>query len=303
MSSSTATPSLTIGHTTVFFGDKTGKYPDGNQVIVRGADVSIAFDSPLVANRIGDAFDSVDTIVQGHIHEDHITGWHRVPGVPVHVHSGDLEAARSWQGLGRAYGLAPGRLPAMRAKIEQQFFYQPRPDAIEYTDGAQWDLGGGVRIHAVHMPGHTAGHCVLIIEPDGVAFVGDIDLTGFGPYYGDASSNLGDFRRSIARLPDLPARVWVTSHHRGVYTERPKMLEALAAFGAKIDERRERLIAMLADGPRSLNELVNIRLIYPPDYEDVYIEDAERYTISAHLAELLADGAVQHRPDDRYQLV
>ena len=42
-----------------------------------------------------------------------------------------------------------------------------------------------------HMPGHTAGHTVLLVEPEGVAFIGDIDLTGFGPYYGDACSSGG----------------------------------------------------------------------------------------------------------------
>ncbi|MCP5265756.1 MAG: MBL fold metallo-hydrolase [Burkholderiaceae bacterium] len=302
MSEPADTPCARFGHTTVFFGDKSGKYPDGNQVIVTGADTRVAFDSPLVANRIGEPFDAADYIVQGHIHEDHITGWHRVRGIPVHVHDADLDAARSWEGLGRAYGLAPDRLPAMRAKIERQFFYEPRPDAIGFADGAQWDLGGGVRVHAVHMPGHTAGHCVLIVEPDGVAFIGDIDLTGFGPYYGDASSSLVDFRRTIARLPDLPASTWITSHHRGVYTERTRMLDALAAFAAKVDDRRERLLEMLREQARSLDELVRIRLIYPPGYEDVYIDDAESHSIRMHLDELVANGVAQKRDDGRYAL-
>lgn len=298
----TDTPTAQFGPVTVYFGEKTGKYPDGNQVIVTGADSRAVFDSPLVANRIGAAFDGADLVVQGHIHEDHITGWHRVRGVPVHVHEADLDAARSWEGLARAYGLRPERLPAMRAKIERQFFYEPRPDAIGFDDGAQWDLGGGVRITAVHMPGHTAGHCVLVVEPGGVAFIGDIDLTGFGPYYGDASSNLADFRRSIARLPDLPASVWVTSHHRGVYTERDRMLEALHAFAAKVDSRRARLIGLLGEAPRSLDELVRIRLIYPSGHDDVYIDDAERYSIGMHLAELTAEGLARRDDEGRFRL-
>ena len=50
-------PSQQIGAVTVFFGDRNGKYPDGNQVIVHGADTRVAFDTPLVANRIGPEFD------------------------------------------------------------------------------------------------------------------------------------------------------------------------------------------------------------------------------------------------------
>jgi hypothetical protein len=44
---------LTFGPVRIHLGDKSGKYPDGNQVIVQGADTRVAFDTPLVANRIG----------------------------------------------------------------------------------------------------------------------------------------------------------------------------------------------------------------------------------------------------------
>ena len=53
-----------------------------------------------------------------------------------------------------------------------------------------------MRVCAHHLPGHTAGHCALVVESEGVAFIGDIDLSGFGPYYGDATSSLADFRAS-----------------------------------------------------------------------------------------------------------
>ena len=41
------------GAVRVYLGDKSGKYPDGNQLIVQGTDLRVAFDTPLVANRIG----------------------------------------------------------------------------------------------------------------------------------------------------------------------------------------------------------------------------------------------------------
>lgn len=52
-------PRADFGPVTVHFGDKTGKYPDGNQVIVRGSHERVAFDTPQVANRIGAEFDGV----------------------------------------------------------------------------------------------------------------------------------------------------------------------------------------------------------------------------------------------------
>jgi hypothetical protein len=66
-----------------------------------------------------------------------------------------------------------------------------------------------------------------------VAFIGDIDLTGFGPYYGDATSSLAAFRKSLREVAELDARIWVTSHHRAVITERSKFLADLAGFAAR----------------------------------------------------------------------
>ncbi|NIP74260.1 MAG: MBL fold metallo-hydrolase, partial [Gammaproteobacteria bacterium] len=71
-------------------------------------------------------------------------------------------------------------------------------------------------VRAVHMPGHTRGHSVLLVEPGAIAFIGDIDLSGFGPYYADACSNLAEFRSTLERIEHLEARAWITFHHKGV---------------------------------------------------------------------------------------
>ncbi len=300
MSSSASTPDSRVhlqrvdfGRVSVFFGEKSGKYPDGNQVIIRGSDTRAAFDTPIVSNHIGPEFDATELVVMGHVHEDHMAGLHRLPRARVYVHEADLPAVRSWNGMAAAFGLTDPALSAqMLSTLQRDFFYAPRPDAQGYRDGMSWDLGGST-IRAFHMPGHTAGHCVLLVEPEGVAFIGDIDLTSFGPYYGDACSSLRGFRRSLARLADIPATVWVTSHHRGVYTEREVFLRDLAAFTAKIDTREQRLLAWLDESPRTLEQLVEQRLLYPKGFEGAWVVGAERRTILQHLDELLADGRVQ----------
>jgi glyoxylase-like metal-dependent hydrolase (beta-lactamase superfamily II) len=289
-------PSATFGPVTVFFGEKNGKYPDGNQVVVRGADALAVFDTPQVSHRIGAAFEAADLAILGHVHEDHMAGLRRIPRAAVHVHEADVEAARSWAGLSRHYGYPESVLAPLREKIEREFDYAPRPDAIAYADGARWELGGGVSVRAIHMPGHTAGHSVLLVEPEGVAFIGDIDLSGFGPYYGDATSDLGAFRRTLRRVAEVPARVWVTSHHRGAYTDRAAFEAALHAFEATLEAREAKLLGMIGDGARTLDELVAMRLLYPAGHEEVWIDCAERRTIAQHLDELLAAGRV--RVDD-----
>lgn len=152
-----------------------------------------------------------------------------------------------------------------------------------------------MRIRARHLPGHTRGHCALVVESEGLAFIGDIDLTGFGPYYGDATSSLAAFRQSLAEVAELDARAWITSHHRGVITDRRQFLADLERFAAKMDERGEKLLAYLREGPHTLAELVRRRLLYPPGFSLPYVEAAEENSIRMHIEELLAQGAVtQH---------
>lgn len=284
---------LRFGSVTVHLGEKSGKYPEGNQVLVTGPQMRVAFDMPLVAHRIGPELTAVDLVILGHVHEDHMAGLIRVPKAHVQVHEADLAAAQSWAGLAAHYGYEAPVLLALKKKIEHEFHYTPRPDATAYRDGDFWDLGGGVRIRAHHLPGHTSGHCALVIENEGVAFIGDIDLTSFGPYYGDATSSLSDFRHTLEAVKHLDVKTWITSHHRGVLTERADFLHHLARYTAKVDERRERLLGMLAREPRSLASLVQERLIYPPGYDEVYIESAEQRSIQMHLEELIAEGVVR----------
>jgi glyoxylase-like metal-dependent hydrolase (beta-lactamase superfamily II) len=283
-------PVIRLGPVSVHLGEKSGKYPDGNQVVVRGADTLVAFDTPLVANRLGDELLAADLVVLGHVHEDHMAGLHRLPHAPVHVHQADVAAARSWDGLARHYGYAPAVLEGMHAKIEREFHYVPRPDALAYANGASWDLGGGVTVRAIHAPGHTSGHCVLLVEPGGIAFIGDIDLSSFGPYYGDATSSLAAFRRTLAAVKDIPARAWITSHHKGVITDRATFLELLAAFASRLDAREEAIAAFLRTSPATLEELIAHRFVYPKELNELFYDDVERRTIAQHLESLAQAG-------------
>jgi glyoxylase-like metal-dependent hydrolase (beta-lactamase superfamily II) len=283
-------PLIRHGAVSVYFGEKSGKYPDGNQVTVRGADSLAVFDTPLVSNRLGEGFLEADLVVLGHVHEDHMAGLHRLRHASVHVHEADVEAARSWEGMARHYGYQPGVLAAMRAKIEREFHYAPRPDARAYSDGASWELGGGVTVRAWHMPGHTSGHCVLLVEPGGIAFIGDIDLSSFGPYYGDATSSLEEFRRTLEAVKDIPAKVWITSHHKGVITDRETFLSLLKAFASRLDAREEAIAERLRQHPSTLAELAAHRFVYPRNLDDLYYADAERRTIEQHLEALARAG-------------
>jgi glyoxylase-like metal-dependent hydrolase (beta-lactamase superfamily II) len=288
---------LEFGSVSVHLGAQSGKYPDGNQVLVRGSEVNVAFDTPVASRQRGEMLAAVDLVILGHVHEDHMAALDLLPHAALMVHELDVQAARSWDGLKTHYGYPEDTLNGVRAMIEHDFHYAPRPDALPYRDGQTWDLGGGVRVLARHLPGHTAGHCALIVENEGLAFIGDIDLSGFGPYYGDATSDLGAFRRTLRDVAELDARVWVTSHHKAVITDRQQFLRDLARFASRIDERTQLLVDKLKAGPRRLQDLVSEGFLYPPGHTAPWTASAEARTLQQHLDELVAQGLAARHDD------
>lgn len=277
-----------FGAVTVLVGEKTGKYPDGNSVLVRGRERTLLIDPSLSVAARAAELGRVDLVVQSHAHEDHMAGLFRFPDAAVYAHRDDVRGLHSLDGLLTIYGAAGPYATQLARWVESSFNYRPRPDARAFDDGAVFDLGEA-RVRAIHLPGHTRGHCALLIEPAGVLFLGDIDLTGFGPYYGDAWSSLSDFERTLARVRDVPACVWVSFHHAGVLTARSEFLARLERFASRIAERERALLDYLAE-PRTLDELVAHRFLYPPHAQMLFIDAAERRTIAQHLERF----AVQH---------
>jgi glyoxylase-like metal-dependent hydrolase (beta-lactamase superfamily II) len=288
-----------FGTVTVLVGEKNGKYPHGNSLWVRGRDATALIDPSLsVVDRAAELADRTDCILLSHVHEDHVAGVHRFPHASVHAHREDVLGLERIDGLMKIYGYGALEGP-MREFVRDRFHYVERPDTQAFDGGAVFDLGG-TRVRAYHLPGHTRGHCALLVEPEGVLFLGDIDLTGFGPYYGDAWSDLEAFEASLRQVRDIPARVWVSFHHAGVVEERATFLEKLERFAGRIQEREAALLTYLAE-PRTLGDLVAHRFLYPPHAQLVFVDAVERRTIEQHLARMHRDGRVEVCGPDTYR--
>src|SRR5262249_30001808 len=155
--------------------------------------------------------------------EDQVAGNARFPDVPWHFHEADAPGIRSLDGLMAIYGFDGTIGAAWRTAVVEQFHFTPRPDPTIFRDGDVFELGG-VHIRVVHAPGHTRGHSFFHVEPDDVLYLGDVDLSSFGPYYGDAWSSLEDFDRTLAIAGTLEARWYATFHHVGVVEGRNAFL-------------------------------------------------------------------------------
>jgi len=248
-------------------------------------------DPSLEVSRRGRGTGPVDWIAVSHGHEDHVAGLGVFPEVPALVHPADLGAVRDPETLLAGFGMAPEQAGEFRAALRADFGVRAHEDVRPVLDGTVIDLGER-SITVLHLPGHTAGHCGFLIEPDGFLFLGDIDLTSFGPYYGDLSSDLDAFERSLTRLRDVEARWYGTAHQRGVVGGRAEFLGQLAAFAAVIGRRDDALLAMLKQ-PLSVEEVAARRLVYRPDVRLPFVESVELRTAQLHLDRLTRHGVIR----------
>ena len=290
---------MTRGHVTVLPSDDGGRYPNGHSLLVRGGEETVLIDPSLTIAALDEPPAGIDRLIISHAHEDHLAGAVRYPRTPIHAHAADVSGLRSLPGLMAVYGLPAHIEPRWATEVVERFHFVPRPDAIAFDDGDIFDLGG-VTLRVVHLPGHTSGHCGLIVEPDDIVFLADIDLSSFGPYYGDRSSSLDDFERSLVACRDFDARWYVTFHHKGVIEGRANYLALLDEYEAAIGRRERALLQMLGE-PLSLDEIVAKRFIYRRHVTLMFVDGVERRSAELHLERLLARGQVEEVEPGRYR--
>ena len=276
-----------IGRVRVLVGDRGGAYPSGNSLLVRGAEETAIIDPSLAVIPRQRELTGTDRVINSHCHEDHIAGNHCFPDASWHLHQADRIGMRSLDDFMAIYGYPEPIEAVWRVAVVERFHFLARADVLAFADGDVFDLGG-VRIRVIHTPGHTRGHCAFHIEPEDVLYLGDIDLSGFGPYYGDAWSDLEEFERTLDWIGRVQARHYATFHHIGVL-EREAFLERLTRFRDVIRERERRLLEYLEE-PRSLDDIVRHRFVYRPADQVSFADGVELRSMSQHLERLVNSG-------------
>ena len=287
-------------HVSVLVGTDTGKYPSGNSLLVRGTREAIVIDPSVDVVAKGGAPIAIDAVINSHAHEDHIPGNGLFSDARVHVHDADLPGVQTLDGLMDIYGFEGEARDGFKQVVVEEFNFAPRPDAHGFSDGAVFDLGE-TKIEAVHLPGHTRGHSGFRIS-EGVFFLSDIDLTDFGPYYGDVWSDLEDFEESLRKVRDEDADFYVTFHHKGVIEGRKNFLELLDAFGAVITRRHDAMLDFLVE-PQSIEDMVARRFIYRPHVKSVFADQVEHRSAFLHLQRMQTRGEVKEVETGRFQRV
>jgi glyoxylase-like metal-dependent hydrolase (beta-lactamase superfamily II) len=166
-------------------------------------------------------------------------------------------------------GLGPGRPPVGAARW-------PGADVV-LADG---DAFGPLRVLAT--PGHATDHLAFVFED--VCFTGDAILAESSVFVAPDPGALRGYLVALERLRSLDLAVLCTGH--GPPVTDPRAL--LGRYLAHRADRERRLVAALADGLRSADELLDrVWDDAPPS-----LRLAATATLAAHLDKLDEDGAL-----------
>lgn len=267
-----------------------GRYPNCHSVYIEDAGVLIDPGSDRERLQLMRDRGEIRTIWLTHWHEDHQTHLDLFPELPLWIGEhdapplGDLEVMLDW------YGMAdPSERDFYRDFLQEKFHIRPRTIDRMLKDGDVIDLGC-VTVEVIHAPGHTPGHLALYFREPQVLFLGDMDLTPFGPWYGDRDSNIDQIIETVERLRKIPAKAWLTSHEKGVYKENPG--ELWDAYLQVIERREAQLLELLKSSP-TMEQIVNAWIVYGKEREPrEFYEFGERSNIEKHLNRLVNAGTV-----------
>ena len=159
---------------------------------------------------------------------------------------------------------------------------------------------GKKNLDIIHLPGHSPGHCGLY-EPDSqVLFIGDIDLSKFGPWYGWRNANLQSFRQSIVTLEDFINNheiSWIIPSHTVPIEDKQECLRRLGDYCKIFDKRKTRIMEFITQKQKNgttLEEITEQSIIYqgkksnPP----FVFETFEQFMIEHHLEELSLEKSI-----------
>jgi glyoxylase-like metal-dependent hydrolase (beta-lactamase superfamily II) len=275
-------------------GERNGKYPHCHSLYIEKEGILIdpSSDRERLVRLREDP--GIQTVWLSHWHEDHLMHLGLFDNLPLWMSEKDAPFLSDLETFLDGYGMDDSNGPhrsEFRQLMKEQFNFQPRkPD--RFLSGGEKLHFESVTVEVISAPGHTPGNLALFFQEPGVLFLGDYDLTPFGPWYGDVHSSIEETLTSVERLRRIPARVWITGHEKGIFEENPG--ELWDEYVNVIREREKRLLRLLSQ-PRDRQEIIEAWIVYGKPREPKYFfEFGEWAIMEKHLERLIEQGRAVH---------
>jgi len=269
-----------------------GRFPFAQSIYV-DAERKILFDAGIGPKLMGRFLDEhpVDIVIVSHTHPDHIAGCGLVSArsIPIFVPQEGEATFGSLDLLASRLAEGDEVIELWKRLVVQVMGFQEATATRTYNGRSAFDLGS-VKLIAMHTPGHLDDHYCFLEEQSGVMLLFDMDLSQYGPWYGNRESDVNRYEASIRFVRSFDPQV-VVSSHMGVL--RQNAGAALDAFVARIPARDDQIASMLTE-PRSVEELAAEFPFTPkfhPQLRPLFLY-WEMQMVRKHLDRLVESGAV-----------
>ena len=223
---------------------------------------------------LGHTIRNLDRIVLTHFHVDHkglAADLQKESGCEVICHPEAEKGVRSLEGLIDFYGIDGNKYFGT-----WKYFLRMRlPHVFEdYEVDGHFDVKkpidcGKTELVPIHTPGHTHDHTCFGINGTDTIFLVDIDLTRFGPWYGNKVSDIELFSKSIESIIDLDPKTGLSSHLIDPVSE--NLVGRLTDYNNHFPAREKRVLENIAKGFDTIDALAGVPTIYPRIPHEVYL--------------------------------
>jgi hydroxyacylglutathione hydrolase len=281
-------------------GENNGKYPYCHSIYIDGAGVLV--DPASDRKRLVQLRDNpgVKSVWLSHWHEDHFMHLDLFDDVPLYISEPDAPPLSDLELFLDSYGMDDqDDRRYWQSLLKKDFHFHPRQPYKFLQDESIIDLGP-VSVKVIATPGHTPGHLSFFFREPELLFLGDYDLSRFGPWYGDVNSSIEATISSVKLLRKIPAKTWLASHETGIFEETPG--EIWDQYLNVIAERENKLLDLL-DEPQSLEDIIDAWIIYgKPKEPKAFFEFGERVHMKKHIEKLMNQGVVAMEKEKYYRL-
>jgi hydroxyacylglutathione hydrolase len=278
-----------IGPIMIIEGANNSKVPFSRTLYINSND-KVLIDTgadPTELRALDDQY-GVELVVNTHYHPDHTLHNHLFGDAEKWINPIEFETIQSIEGIARGNGVfqewGHAGVEAMRKQFPKEWVQSLGEISGTYQYEEEYNFSG-VKVNFLHTPGHTKGYSSPYFPEFGVVYVGDFDMTSFGPWYFGSDGDIEEFIASSKLLLELDADIYITGHQKGVFSKQEFEL-AMNKFIGIIDQRDEIIDKYVRQG-MNFEELTNIGIFYPKKMLEVMIMKTwERSGIRKHLQRL-----------------
>jgi glyoxylase-like metal-dependent hydrolase (beta-lactamase superfamily II) len=282
-------------------GENRARFPEANTLLIDDEILTLVDAGSSIANiettlkDLGHQVSDIARIVLTHFHIDHkghASQIQEISDCEVICHPLAETGVKTFEGMVDYYGIGGHRYyEDWRGLLDLRFNHVVTNYKVtgNFQDGKSINCGE-TELIPIHLPGHTIDHTCFGINGMETLLLVDIDLTRFGPWYGNRVSDVTEFKTSVQKVIDLNPKIGISSHLMNPVIE--DLDARLRTYLSIFDTREERILDSISHGFDTVEKLVMRPTIYPRIPRDAYLV-FEQFMIEKHLEILMKAGLVR----------